>query len=87
MKLGDALKDQFEAVRKQLEATPKPVMGVVVPAPGNGKHKVDVTPLAMAIDEGQLVGELLEWLAKKGYFVNAVSVAQLQCRFFEERDR
>ena len=95
MKLGDALKDQFEAVRKRLEEAPKPVMGVVVPAPGNGKRKVDVTPLAVAIDEGQLVGELLEWLHKEGFIQPAnqlevrrySSLIQLQCRFFEERDR
>ena len=117
MKLGEALKDQFDAVRKQLEETPKPQMGVVVPAPGvptkreyaedmaklgaqafitvNVPKKVDVTPLAVAIDEGQLVGELLEWLHREGFIQPAnqldvrrySSLIQLQCRFFEERDK
>lgn len=119
MKLGEALKGQFDAVRKRLEKTPTPQMGVVVPAPGvptkreyvedmaklgaqafitvNVPKKVDVTPLAVAIDEGQLVGELLEWLRKEGFIQPANrpdlavrrfgSLIEIQCWFFEERDK
>lgn len=42
--------------------------------------------LATAIDEGQLVGELLEWLELKGH-IQKNTKAHLQQNFFEERDR
>jgi hypothetical protein len=119
MKLGEALKDQFEAVRKQLaeaEPEPRPLMGVVVPVGGFTAEKavmlarqlnesasiivVDAPRVSSPepvspLDEGQLAGELLEWLHKEGFIqpVNKLEVRRyhtlldMQKAFFEDRDR
>jgi hypothetical protein len=118
--------ESLEALRASLPLGPeeKPVVGVVVPAPGNGEGDAEILrkntkviiealgpkkmieeavipsdsmrklavialmgkTLSTAIDEGQVVGELLEWLELKGH-IQKYTRAQLQQQFFEERDR
>lgn len=92
MKLGEAFKDKFEAVRKQLAvstpAPPKPMMGVVVPI-SSPVVSVETRFIPSSLDEAQIVGDFLEWLffqkklhpdTKKEY------LTALQQRYFMEKD-
>jgi len=103
--LRDKLGADLDKLRLQLPAQeePKPLVGVVVPDP---RPKPSADPLHVhlkreakephdpellqQIDEGQLVGEILDWLFAKGYFKDSVirtSLIVAQREFFKERGR
>ena len=72
MKLGEAFRDKFAALREQLKEVPLP------PPP----------PLPH-VDEGQVAGELLEWLLEQGLLAAGVKrddLATLLGGFFAGRD-
>jgi len=100
--LGDKLGADFDKLRLQLPnqpEAPQPVVGVVVPdavpRTPTKPDRIDLyymghTPGTPSIDEGQLAGELLEWLFNKQLFPPEMSKKQLltlQQEFFKERDQ
>lgn len=100
--IGDKIGASLDKFRLQLpkQEESKPLVGVVVPDPvphePTKPNRVDLyymghTPGAPSIDEGQLAGELLDWLFKKGYFKESVifrtSLIVVQKEFFKERDQ
>ena len=100
--LGDKLGAGLDKLRLQLPNKPKepqPVVGVVVPdavpRTPTKPDRVDLyymghTPGTPNIDEGQLAGELLDWLFGKQLFPPEMSKKQLlklQQEFFQGRDR
>lgn len=103
--LRDKLGADLDKLRLQLPAQeePKPLVGVVVPDPNPHppKDPLHVRPkreakelhdpeLLQQIDEGQLVGELLDWLFAQGLLgvtVERRELVGLQRQFFKERGR
>jgi len=102
--LGDKLGAGLDKLRLQLPnkpEEPQPVVGVVVPdavpRTPTKPDRVDLyymghTPGTPSIDEGQLIGEFIAWMDKKGMlpgeFANtAERRLRLQQWYFEECDQ